>query len=355
MTKVLQIGADRSKRGILVPGSVAYLRQKAYAAELGTLEIIGFSLKSDGFFVREDRCMRTLPTNSRSKLLFGLDAIRIARRVPTPEVVSAQDPFETGLVAWWIARTFRVPLHVQIHTDFLSPAYANHSIINRLRVLIAGFVLRRAVRIRVVSERIKYSLTRSYKDLPEITVLPIFAELKSTDAVDPSLAARFERFAKIVLVVARLEPEKHVALAIEAFAAASPKDACLVIVGSGSERVQLEALTQKTAAHDRIFFEREQPAVAYYPLADLVLVTSQYEGYGLVIVEALAHGIPVLSTDVGVAREAGAIIAHPHEFDSALNDWFKNGPEAGVLVGYPYASFEQYVQAYSDDITASVR
>ncbi|MDB5238031.1 MAG: hypothetical protein JWM46_301 [Candidatus Kaiserbacteria bacterium] len=350
--KVLQIGADRSKRGILVPGSAAYLRQKAYAVELGTLEIIGFSLRSDGFFMREDRCLRTLPTNSRSKLFFGLDAIRIARRLPRTEVISVQDPFETGLVAWWIARMWKVPLHVQIHTDFLSPEYAQHSITNRIRVFLAGFILRRASRIRVVSERIKASLVRTYTGLPEITVLPIFAEFKAAETPDPKLVTRFEPFEKVVLVVARLEPEKDVELAIKVFAAASPENSCLVIVGDGSQREYLEKLARTCAARDRIFFEGQQEASLYYPLADVVMVTSRYEGYGLVIVEPLARGIPVISTDVGVAREAGAIVGHRDELDFTLNNWFKNGPTEGKLIMYPYKDFNDYVAAYCADIMA---
>jgi glycosyltransferase involved in cell wall biosynthesis len=48
--------------------------------------------------------------------------------------------------------------------------------------------------------------------------------------------------------------------------------------------------------------------MAYYGIADVVLCTSQYEGYGLALVEAHQAGRPIVSTDVGVARELGASI-----------------------------------------------
>ena len=99
-----------------------------------------------------------------------------------------------------------------------------------------------------------------------------------------------------------------------------------------------------------VFFEGKQDPAAYYALADLILVSSHYEGYGLVVVEALAAGKPVLSTDVGVAREAGAIIASSREFSQALARWFEGGPREGVLSNYPYRHFEEYAHAYCADI-----
>jgi glycosyltransferase involved in cell wall biosynthesis len=47
----------------------------------------------------------------------------------------------------------------------------------------------------------------------------------------------------------------------------------------------------------------------YLESADVVLSTSPAESFGASIIEALAAGVPVVSYDVGVAREAGAIIA----------------------------------------------
>src|SRR3989344_8588200 len=125
--RVLTISADRSKRGILQRGSSAFVRQEAYAEVFGTFDIIAFSLASDGAEEIDARPLHIIPTNSQSKWFYGWNALQIARTLQKPDVVSAQDPFETGLVAWRVARRFGVPLHIQIHTDFLSPAYAKPS------------------------------------------------------------------------------------------------------------------------------------------------------------------------------------------------------------------------------------
>lgn len=352
------ISADRSKRGILFPDTPAFSRQASYANKFGNLVIIGFSRRSDGARPINIGPLRVHPTNSSSRFLYGWDAIWLAQRLPKPDVVSVQDPFETGIVGWWIARKLKVPLHVQVHTDFLSPEYAKLSLLNRFRVLVARLVLRRAARIRVVSERIKRTIESRYHTHAPIIVLPIFADVGRlaslrSDLGNPQgsdLENRFEQFKFKLLVVARLEPEKNVALAIEAFAKSAPENACLIVVGTGSENMSLQRFAKRWNVADRVFFEDPSDIRPFYKVADLLLVLSKYEGYGLVIVEALAAGKPVLSTDIGIAREAGAIVTTEEQFADALSEWFKSGPRMGVLKNYPYKNFDEYVRAYCDDI-----
>jgi len=169
------------------------------------------------------------------------------------------------------------------------------------------------------------------------------------------LAGRFSAFATRLLVVSRLEKEKNIRLAIDAFAKAAPHTACLIILGEGRERRLLEKRAASLGVAGRVFFEGATDPLPYYAVADLLLVPSLYEGYGLVIVEALSAGKPVLATDVGVAREAGAIVAEIGGFTEALAAWFENGPRIGVLEQYPYRSFEEYVQAYGADISDTAR
>jgi glycosyltransferase involved in cell wall biosynthesis len=355
--RILQIGSDRSKRGVLYPGSVGYARQEAYAKEFGTLDIIAFSRSADGAKESRSEHLHVVPTDSASSLFYGLDALALAKRSPRPDVVSVQDPFETGLVGWLIAKRLNVPLHVQVHTDFLSPAYASHSLLNRMRVLIAAFVLKRATRIRVVSERIKTEIEKNYHLKAPVTVLPIYVDIgKFKHApVDPALADRFQKFKTKLLVVSRLEPEKDIELAIRSFAKVAPSDSCLIIVGQGSEYARLKMITRELGVEGRIFFEGETEGARYYPLADLVLVTSRYEGYGLVIIEGLASGKPVLSTDVGVAREADAIVSSEKNFADDLKAWFENGPRNAELRNYPYKNLDDYVRSYCEDIAACVK
>lgn len=354
--KVLQIGSDRSKRGILVPRSPGYVRQKAYAERFGALDIIGYSLRSDGFTRHTDGALRTFPTNSWAKLLCGTNALLIALRLGKPDVVSAQDPHQSGLLALWIARWRGVPLHIQMHADIFSPSFAKHSLGNYIRQRISRYVLARADGIRVVSHRIKASVEARLTPKRSIAVLPIFVDIAALREAmpNPALTSRFPRLSTRLLFVGRLEAEKNPMLALRAFADSAPADTCLIIVGDGKERAALEEYARERGVASRVFFEGERDAAPYYGIADLVLVTSVYEGYGLVTIEALAAGKPVLSTDVGIAGEAGAIVATAEQFSEALAVWFTAGPRAGEIKNYPYADFADYVGKYCDDIQSVV-
>ncbi len=350
--RVLSISTDRS---ILKPMSAAAVRMGAYAMQLDAFDIIVCTRRSDRLSPHLiSTSVHAYPTASRSRLTYGIGALRIAWRLPRPDVITVQDPFETGFIGLIISWFLKVPLHVQVHTDFLAPEFVRHSFLNRIRVMLAGYILPRARRIRVVSQRIRKGLDERYHLKVPITVLPIFVDIERfSTARAGSLGNQFVQFRKKVLVVARLEVEKNVELALRSFAEISPQDACLIIVGEGSERKRLERLTSKLGVESQVFFEGEQDALAYYALADLVLVPSFYEGYGMVIVEALAAGKPVLATDVGVAREAGAIVASPEKFADMLASWFAEGMRAGKLLNYPYQNFDAYVKAWCDDIKSS--
>jgi len=349
--RVISIGSDRS---LGVPSSASARRQIAYGMRLGDLRIIVFSL-IDQHFPSYALSIEThvYPTSSKRRLAYGWSAFWIAMKLPAPDVVTVQDPFETGLVGWMIARLRRAKFHVQVHTDFCSPAFRTHSFVNRIRVRIARFIIRRADRIRVVSERIKDSIEVAYHPKVPISVLPIYVDIEHfKKARSGAIAGRFSKFSKRLLVVARLEKEKDVALAIDALAK-TPQDVCLIIVGEGSQKKKLEKKAGTLGLAGRVFFEGATDPWPYYALADLILVPSKFEGYGLVIVEALAAEKPVLATDVGVAREAGAIITSSENFADALVGWIENGQQIGVLLGYPYQSFDEYADSYAADLIAA--
>jgi len=90
----------------------------------------------------------------------------------------------------------------------------------------------------------------------------------------------------------------------------------LVMVGDGPDRVHAEAEARELGVDDRVFFLGKIEAVA--PLlsaADLFLLPTQSESFGLSALEALASGVPVIGTNAGglpeVVRdgETGALCA----------------------------------------------
>lgn len=306
--KVLMISTDRK---IFEEGSAVRARMIEYGKLFEELHIIVFAKGSKFYSEKLSENTQAFPTNSRNKLSCVFDAIKIGKKVmknlgSDGTVISCQDPFETGLVGWRLARKFNVKLQLQIHTDIFSPYFMNHSFLNRIRVLIASFLLPKAHTVRVVSSRIESSLVVRGYPREKISVLPIFVDTeKFKKDSEFDLHDRY-RFKTIVLMVSRIEREKNVAEAIEIFesVAADYSDAGLVIVGDGGEKAVLVKKVKGHGLSERIFFEPWQgDLIPYYKSADIFLSTSFYEGYGLTLIEAALCGLPIVTSDIGVVPE----------------------------------------------------
>lgn len=103
-----------------------------------------------------------------------------------------------------------------------------------------------------------------------------------------------------VLGVGRLAPQKGFDRLIDAFArAAAGRPAWrLVILGEGSEREALEARAAARGVEDRVELPGQTPDVeAYYGSADLFVLSSRFEGFPNVLLEAMVAGLPVIAFD----------------------------------------------------------
>jgi glycosyltransferase involved in cell wall biosynthesis len=103
---------------------------------------------------------------------------------------------------------------------------------------------------------------------------------------------------KRILTVGRLKAVKNHELLLKAFAKLESKDVCLMIVGEGPEENNILSLARNLGIFDRLimpgFIEDLDP---FYASTDIFVLSSDMEGFGNVIVEALAFGKPVVSTD----------------------------------------------------------
>ncbi len=102
-----------------------------------------------------------------------------------------------------------------------------------------------------------------------------------------------------ILTVGRLAEQKNHALLIRAFAPLADLDgAQLVILGEGPLREATERLIDALGLEGRVLLPGATPFPQdYYATADLFVLSSDYEGFGMVLIEALGHGLAVISTD----------------------------------------------------------
>jgi glycosyltransferase involved in cell wall biosynthesis len=115
-----------------------------------------------------------------------------------------------------------------------------------------------------------------------------------------------------------------------------------VIVGDGSEKNKLK-LDDNVVLDG---WQNKETIYSYYKTADMLLVTSDYEGYGLTIIEALAAGLPVLSTDVGIAREAGVEVTNCNNIGNDIVKYIEGNPRTAELTNYPYKNKADYLDKF---------
>lgn len=128
---------------------------------------------------------------------------------------------------------------------------------------------------------------------------------------------------RILLYVGRIDPVKGLMNVVEALSLLKDKNAALydrlkfVIIGGGrkdkdfpknKEYIRLREAIRKHSIKGKIFFlgsKKQNQLRRYYSAADALIVPSLYESFGLVAVEALACGIPVLASNIG---ELGSLV-----------------------------------------------
>ncbi|MBF9149654.1 glycosyltransferase [Novosphingobium jiangmenense] len=101
-----------------------------------------------------------------------------------------------------------------------------------------------------------------------------------------------------ILNVGSLKDMKNHRLLLRAFAALERPEARLMLLGQGANEAALRSLAETLGITDRVIFAgfHVDPS-PFYATADLFVLSSDHEGFGNVIVEALGHGLPVVSTD----------------------------------------------------------
>ncbi|NAW11580.1 glycosyltransferase [Halomonas sp. D1-1] len=101
-----------------------------------------------------------------------------------------------------------------------------------------------------------------------------------------------------ILTVGTMKAVKNHPLLLRAFAKLERQDARLMFVGDGQGRAALLSLARELGIENRVILAGfHSDPTPFYQTADLFALSSNYEGFGNVIVEAMACGTPVVSTD----------------------------------------------------------
>jgi D-inositol-3-phosphate glycosyltransferase len=233
------------------------------------------------------------------------------RRQPAPYEIVHSHYWQSGWAGGILARATGVPHVVMFHT---LGEVKNRARISeqepRQRIHHERRIVARADALQTASNHERVLLERYYGARPgQVHTIPLGIDLdlfypRGREASRAELG--LEKARPVILWVGRLEKLKGVDILVGAAAQLAEREFTLLVVG-GDDRSRdlLEELNAQAIAEgigENVRFEGAVPhdrLPLYYSAADVVVVPSYYESFGLVAIEAMACGTPVVASRVG--------------------------------------------------------
>ncbi|HEX3436178.1 MAG TPA: N-acetyl-alpha-D-glucosaminyl L-malate synthase BshA [Pseudacidobacterium sp.] len=182
--------------------------------------------------------------------------------------------------------------------------------LDRSYLPITRFSIDQSDGITSISQYLRERTIKEFKTKSEIEVIPNFVNCDFYVPLDGEIREELRsRYAapdeKILIHLSNFRPVKRVTDAVEVFSRVNKEvPARLLLVGDGPDRSAAEWLAHKKGIQDRIHFLGKQESVnELLPLADLMLMPSELESFGLAALEAMACRVPAIATNVGGVPE----------------------------------------------------
>jgi glycosyltransferase involved in cell wall biosynthesis len=226
------------------------------------------------------------------------------------DVVHVHTPFTVGLLGKHIANQQRIPIIYTHHTHY--PEYAKAYLRERvvlpfLAKSLSAWFSNMSDAVIAPSPKIK-TLLKAYGVRKPIYVLPTgirlqqFKRTRTSARKARALRTRLAipRRERVLLFVGRLGREKNIDFLLRAFGVVRQRrpDVCFVLIGEGPIRDQLQSLATRLAPANAAIFTgavAHAEIASYYQAADVFLFASLTDTQGIVVLEAIASGLPVVA------------------------------------------------------------
>ena len=299
----------------LVNGVVTSIVSLKEAYERKGHETYVFAPQVDGYIDQEKNVFRYRSVNLTKKVKYPI-AIPLsfrAKKVITefnPDIIHVHHPFVLSSPAIMYGKKLGIPKILTLHTQYERYAYYIAPIPEKLtQEAIKRIIFNLAYKIDCIttpSGSMK-ELIKSYGIKNRIEVIPNAIDLDSFRQKDELKCSEIRKRYnlkeddKVILYVGRVAQEKSIDKIIEALAITKRKgisNVMLLIVGGGPAIEELKNLVRSLQIEEQVIFTGEvknEEIRHYYKIAYLFTIASTTETFGIVIIEALASGIPVLA------------------------------------------------------------
>jgi D-inositol-3-phosphate glycosyltransferase len=255
---------------------------------------------------------------------FAYNLERFMREEDKPYDLIYSHYWLSGMVGVWMKHRFGLPLVHTFHTLAFLKNKAVGGLEHTSRIQTEEDLVLTADKILSTSSEEKHSLIKESGVNPgNIDVIyPGINKELFHPFVDNSVFAEtgYDEKDRILLYVGRIEPVKGLMSVIDAFDILQKKQAPLfdrlklVVIGGGekardftknSEIIRIQSAVKGKGLEGKVVFlgsKKQTELKKYYSAADALIVPSLYESFGLVVLEALACGTPVLVSQIGKMR-----------------------------------------------------
>ena len=259
--------------------------------------------KAEGPYLSQVPSEVRLVSLGDGKLLLSLPALMRYLHMEKPQAMFCGEN-DANIVALWARQLSRVSTQIVItvHNHLSRESRNSPQLKRRLTPYLARWFYPQADAIVAVSQGVAEDLVRIGLPSDKIKVIynPIFTPALLEKAQQPLAHPWFSsNQPPVILGVGRLEKQKDFPTLIRAFAQVQQQRPFrLIILGEGPQRSQLEALVQEMGLMANV----DMPGFVVNPYAYMnqsavCVLSSAWEGFGNVLVEAMATGTPVVSTN----------------------------------------------------------
>lgn len=232
-----------------------------------------------------------------------------------PDIIHAHVYF-AGVPGVILGYIYKIPVIITEHFT----GFPRHTL-SRLDIFIAKFAMNKAKLILPVSDDLRkhiqsYGIHNKFKVVPNVV---------NTELFHPDSNIFYKRTTKRMLLVALLTPQKGVSYLLQALSKLKKKreDFVLDIVGDGPYRSEYEQLTQDLGIVNKVQFHELKPKeeiAKFMRKCDFFVLPSVFETFGVVLIEALASGKPVIATNIGgpseiITKDVGLLVP-PKDVDA---------------------------------------
>jgi N-acetyl-alpha-D-glucosaminyl L-malate synthase BshA len=224
-----------------------------------------------------------------------LDIVHAHYAVPHATAAYLADQMLTAALGPTVPRTITTLHGTDITLVGSDPSYSS----------VVAFSIDQSHGVTAVSHSLASDTARTLGITRDIRVIPNFLDVSRYQRrADPDLRARVcgpDRDAAILLHTSNFRPVKRLGAVVDVFAQVRRRmPAKLVLVGDGPERASAERLVSEAGLTADVQFAGEQPdALPWLSVADLFLLPSAQESFGLSALEAMACEVPVIASRIG--------------------------------------------------------